>query len=46
MTRLRQARGWICYRIVMLWPQRWPDNRLCDWLLAEAGWYAFGGASW
>ena len=34
---------WLCYRIVMVWPQPLPDcreHRAFAWLLARAGRYA------
>lgn len=40
--QLRKFRGWLCYRIVMVWPRRWSHNRLGYWLLAHAGDWAFG----
>lgn len=35
--------GWICWNIVMRWPENWPmPHILRMWVLAWAGAYAFG----
>lgn len=33
--------GWLCWHIITKWPLAWPSNRLCDWMLAWAGYYGF-----
>lgn len=41
-SALRTARGWFCYRVVLLLPVNMKSPLYC-WLLGWAGWYANGG---
>ena len=41
--RIDSLLGWLCWRIVMAWPEPLPncgENRLFAWCLARAGEYA------